>query len=125
MILLDTDVTIDVLRGHRPALAWLQGLGALAIGLPGLVVMELLQGCQNKAEQTKIEQFFRPFTIHWPTEPDCQRALRDYVDFHLSHNLGILDALIGQTALGLGRPPATYNVKHYGVIAGLSTLQPY
>jgi predicted nucleic acid-binding protein len=51
MTLLDTDVAIDIVRGHAPAVAWLQGLGSAPLGVPGLVVMELLQGCQNKQEQ--------------------------------------------------------------------------
>ena len=50
MILLDTDVAIDILRGFPPSVAWLQGLGTSVLGLPGLVVMELLQGCQNKPD---------------------------------------------------------------------------
>jgi predicted nucleic acid-binding protein len=57
MILLDTDVAIDILRNHAPAVAWLQGLGSAPLGFPGLVVMELLQGCHNKAEQQRVEQF--------------------------------------------------------------------
>ena len=54
MILLDTDVMIDILRGYPPAVAWLQGLGTSFLGLPGLVVMELLQGCQDKAEPALV-----------------------------------------------------------------------
>jgi len=125
MILLDTDVAVDVLRGHPPAVAWLQGLGTATLGLPGLVVMELLQGCQNKAEQLRVEQFCQTTPLYWPTAADCQRALQDYAAYHLSHNLGLLDALIGHTALGLNEPLATFNVKHYGVLTGLQTLQPY
>jgi predicted nucleic acid-binding protein len=125
MILLDADVAIDILRMYPPAIAWLQGLGTQPLGLPGLVVMELIQGCQNKAEQVKVEQFCVPFTIDWPSHADCQRALQDYATCYLSHNLGILDALIGHTTVGLGGTLATFNVKHYAVIAGLNTLQPY
>jgi predicted nucleic acid-binding protein len=44
MTLLDTDVAVDVLRNHPPAIAWLQSLGGAPLGLPGPVVMELLQG---------------------------------------------------------------------------------
>jgi predicted nucleic acid-binding protein len=40
MILMDTDVAIDILRGRPPAIAWLQALGSAPLGLPGLVVME-------------------------------------------------------------------------------------
>ncbi len=125
MILLDTDVAIDILRGHPSAVNWLQGLGPAALGLPRLVVMELLQGCFNKAEQTKVEQFCQPFTLYWPAEADCQKALQDFAAFHLSNNLGLLDALIAHVAVGLAEPLATFNVKHYGVVNGLTTIQPY
>jgi tRNA(fMet)-specific endonuclease VapC len=125
MILLDTDVAVDVLRGHQPAINWLQGLGSAPLGLPGLVVMELLQGCQNKAEQQRVDQLCQPYTLYWPAEVDCQRALQDFAAFHLGSHLGLLDALIAHTAVGLGEPLATFNVKHYGVVAGLMTIQPY
>jgi len=89
------------------------------------VVMELLQGCQDKTEQQKVEQFCRPFVLFWPTKSDCENALQDFAAFHLSNNLGLLDALIGHTALGSNKALATFNVKHYSVINGLKTLQPY
>ena len=76
MILLDTDVAIDILRGFPPAVAWLQGLGTSVLGLPGLVVMELLQGCPNKAEQLKVERFYQPHPLFWPTQADCHGAWR-------------------------------------------------
>jgi predicted nucleic acid-binding protein len=46
MDLLDTDVLIDVQRGHPPALAWFAGLTELP-AVPGLVVMELVQDARN------------------------------------------------------------------------------
>ncbi len=125
MILLDTDVAIDILRNHAPAVSWLQSLGSAPLGLPGLVMMELLQGCHNKAEQQRVEQFCQNHRLFWPTEPDCQRALQDFAAYHLSHNLGLLDALVARTAVGLNEPLATFNVKHYGVVTGLQTIQPY
>jgi predicted nucleic acid-binding protein len=125
MILLDTDVAIDILRGFPPAVAWLQGLGTSVLGLPGLVVMELLQGCQNKAEQLKVEQFCQPHPLFWPTHADCHRGLVDHVSYHLSHGVGLLDVLIGHTVVGLNEPLATFNVKDYQVITGLKTVQPY
>jgi predicted nucleic acid-binding protein len=41
MDLVDTDVLIDVQRGHPPALAWFAGLTELP-AVPGFVVMELV-----------------------------------------------------------------------------------
>jgi predicted nucleic acid-binding protein len=64
MILLDTDVLIDVLRGHAPAVGWLRGLGNTTLGLPGLVMMELLQGCRDKSELLRLEQFCRPYHLY-------------------------------------------------------------
>lgn len=49
MILLDTDVMIDVLRAYPPAIAWLDSLGDEVIVLPGFVIMELIQGVQDQA----------------------------------------------------------------------------
>lgn len=56
MILLDTDIMIDVLRGHDPAVTWLRIMQDQEIGLPGLVAMELMQGCQNVREQKRLEK---------------------------------------------------------------------
>jgi predicted nucleic acid-binding protein len=124
-MLLDTDVLVDVLRNHPPAIAWLSSLGNSPIAMPGLVAMELVQGCGNLAEQKRVETLLRRCTLHWPTPTDCARALSDFTSFQLSHNLGLLDALIGETAIGLGLKLATFNLKHYSVIPNLQTIQPY
>lgn len=49
MILVDSDVMIDILRQYKPALDWLKMLNNEEIGIPGLVAMELIQGCRNRA----------------------------------------------------------------------------
>ena len=125
LMLLDTDVMVDILRGHPPAMAWVAGPGAGPIGLPGLVAMELAQGCRNLLDQQQLERQLRRFVWYWPTQADCQRAYQDLAAYRLSHGLSVMDALIGATALGLGEPLATFNVKHYRVMAGLVIVQPY
>ncbi len=123
-MLLDTDVMVDYLRGHPPARIWLASY-AQPIALPGLVAMELLQGCRNLVDQRRLERELQRFTLHWPTAADCQRAFHDFAAFHLSHGIQLLDTLIAETAVGLNEPLATFNIKHYGVIPGLNTVQPY
>src|SRR2546427_8374 len=72
-MLLDTDVMIDVLRGHPPAIGWLAGQGTTLVGLPGLVAMELLQGCQNLSDPQRLEKQLLRFVLHWPRpEPTWQ-----------------------------------------------------
>ena len=56
MILLDSDVMIDILRKYPPAMEWFDALDEdEEIALPGYVMMELIQGCRNKAEQESLQ----------------------------------------------------------------------
>ena len=125
MILLDTDVMVDVMRRHPPATGWLASLGTEAVGIPGLVAMELVQGCRDRGEQQQVEAFLRPYALYWPTQADCARTFDDFIAYHLSHNISILDALIAETAVGLNVELATFNEKHYGVVSVLQTSRPY
>ena len=125
MILLDTDVMIDLLRRYSPAVAWLESLGDEELLLPGFVVMELLQGCRDKTEQEKLEKELQPYAITWPSPETCNEARSVFANTHLSHGLGLLDALVGQTAVALQVPLYTFNDKHYAAVPGLRTLQPY
>lgn len=102
MIGVDTDVMIDMLRQYAPAVEWLRSLGTEELALFGLVAMELLQGCRNRIEQQRVERRLRPYRLYWPSQFDCERAFQDYATYRLSHQLGILDALIAETAVGLG-----------------------
>lgn len=124
MLVLDTDILIDVQRGHANALAWLGALQALP-SLPGFVLMELIQDARDLREVRVAQRLVAPFPIIWPSESDCHRALADFAKYHLSHRLGLIDALIGACVLGRGDTLCTFNVKHYSVIRGLNTTQPY
>ncbi|MBM3242118.1 type II toxin-antitoxin system VapC family toxin [Candidatus Poribacteria bacterium] len=125
MILLDTDVMIDILRQYPPALAWLGSLGKREIVLPGFVIMELIQGCRNKGEQAKVERELGAYSTAWPSPETCDEALYIFARYHLSHGLGMLDALIGQIAVDLNLPLYTFNQKHYAAIPNLKAVQPY
>jgi predicted nucleic acid-binding protein len=125
MALVDTDIMIDVLRQFPAALAWLAALGDETIVVPGFVAMELLQGCRNREEQDKVERTLGRCRVVWPTAASCDTALTAFAQFHLSHSLGVINALIGQTAIELDIPLYTFNQKHYTMIPGLTTVQPY
>ena len=124
-MLFDTDVVVAILRQHPPAIAWMSGSSFSTAALPGLVAMEAVQGCGDLADQRRVERFLRRLTWHWPTEADCRRAYRDFAALRLSHGIDLLDTLIAATAIGLHRPLATFNVKHYRMIADLELVQPY
>lgn len=125
MILLDTDIVIDLLRGYLPALNWLAGRTGEEIYLPGLVVMELMQGCASKYEMSALQKFISPFPLLWTPAHVADQALSVYAEGRLTHNLGLLDALIGQLAVSMDVPLYTFNQKHFAAVPGLRTVQPY
>ena len=114
----------QVLHNQPWALAWFGGLTDLP-AVPGFVVMELVQNARNKREVRQALRLVAPLTVVWPTEVDCTRALSDFTAYHLSHGLGLLDALIAATAIGQSATLYTFNVKHYRVVPGLAVAQPY
>ena len=77
MILLDSDVMIDLLRQYPPALKWFDTLDDREeIVLSGYVVMELIQGCRNRAEQTKVQRELTAYGVAWLSPAGCDEALR-------------------------------------------------
>jgi hypothetical protein len=67
----------------------------------------------------------RSYRVYWPSQADCERALQDYAMYHLRHALGMLEALMAETAVGLGVALATFNDRYYRVVPALHTIQPY
>jgi len=125
MILVDTDIMIDIFRNYSHAIAWLDSLGNEEIILPGFVVMELIQGCRNKTELEKVKKELEPYAVIWPAPEICDRALSVFFSYHLSHGIGVIDVLIGQMSITLNMPLYTFNQKHYAAIPGIKTVQPY
>jgi predicted nucleic acid-binding protein len=122
--LVDTDVLIDVQRGHPPAVGWFKNLNQLP-DVPGFVVMEFFQSARNTGEIQRATQLVAPMTIVWPTEHDCIQALSNFATLHLSHSLGLLDSLIAATAMGNNATLLTFNGKHFSAVPGLSFARPY
>ena len=124
MYLLDTDILIDIQRGHPPAVSWFSALKEIP-SISGIVVMELVQDAKNAGQVQKALKLLSPLPVVWPTEADCNRALSDFTKFHLSHSLGLLDSMIAATAVGLGATLWTFNAKHYKAVPGLVLEKPY
>lgn len=86
--------------------------------------MELIQGAQNARQVNQVLRLVAPSS--GLAHQDCENnSLSIYATFHLSHKIGLLDAMIGSCAIGLSASLCTFNVKHYSVVPGLTLLQPY
>jgi predicted nucleic acid-binding protein len=124
MILLDTDVLIDIIRSHPSAVSWLDSTPDTP-RIPGLSAMELAFGSQNTTELRNVQKFLSRLKVVWPAETHLQRGLDELPPLRLSHRLGVLDALIAATALGLELPLATFNSRHFSSVPGLTIVKPY
>ena len=99
MHLLDSDVTVDILRELPDALAWLKTI-SFSLGVPGFVALELVAGCKDKKALVTVQEFLSNFPIVWLTEKDLERALVEYAPLKLSYGIGIMDTLIASTGVG-------------------------
>ncbi|MEH1885764.1 PIN domain-containing protein [Nostoc sp.] len=122
MYLLDTDILIDIQRGHTPAIAWFASLPEVP-SIPGFVVMELIQNAQNTQRVRNTLKLVAPLPVIWPTETNCGLALLNFTSYHLSDNLGLLDALIAACAVDRGATLCTFNIKHYNYSTTLYALK--
>jgi len=121
MILLDSDLMIDLLRQYPPAVRWLDALDEEEeLLLPGYVVMELIQGCRNKVEQKRLQRELATYGVAWLAPADCDRALDIFTEYRLSHNAGLLDVLIGQTAVALRVPLYTIQPETLSLCSGIA-----
>lgn len=118
MIVLDTTVLIDVLRGYRPALKFLLG----QVDPPAcseITRVEILRGIRNpEREATEV----LTGAIRWidVDEQIARRAGALGRTWRRSHALATADLVIGATALELGAELATSNLRHFPMFAGLA-----
>jgi len=123
-MILDTDGLIDLERKHAPALAWFVGLPGPP-SVAGFAAMEIISGCQNGIELSRTLKLLRRLVVVWPDEAALNWAQSEYEALRLTQGIGLLDMLIAATATCLGQPLATFNIKHFAAIPGLTTMQPY
>jgi predicted nucleic acid-binding protein len=117
-MLLDTTVLIDHLRGDPPARAFLLGLDA-APACSEVSRVEVLQGLRS-AERGAAEELFAVLSWVPIDEAIARRAGEIGRRYRRSHpGLSLADLVIGATAVELGLPLATRNVRHFPMIRSL------
>ena len=114
-LLIDTDVLVDYLRGHRKAVKYLESLpGRLFISV--VTVAELYAGVREGEERVLLEGFLRVFETV-PVDHEIARKGGLYRrDFGPSHGLGLGDALIAASAEGKEARLVTLNARHFPML---------
>lgn len=123
LILLDTDILIDVGRAENNAIQYLKQLekdGSLA--LSAISHMELIVGCRNKVELNELSHFLQRFHTLTVNEVITEKAVELLSVYRLSHGLLIADALIAATAITHNLAFATKNQRHFRFISSLNLL---
>ena len=122
MRLVDSNVAIDVLRNHRPAVELLQRLTSERVWLAAseIVRFEVLAGARP-SEEPDIEAFFADLAWIPVDETVARRAAALARRFRQSDS-GIEDGdyIIAATALELEAELLTMNVRHFPMFPGLA-----
>ena len=116
--LLDTDVLVDFLRGHKKAVAFVNNCSARII-LSSLVVAELYAGVKGNAEQAALADFVSLFRIIPVSAEIAKAGALHKRDYGKSHGVGLADAILAATAEAEGAELKTLNRKHYPMLKGL------
>ena len=119
LYLCDTCVLIDYLRGKSAVRQKLEKDRSLGLAMPSVTYMELMVGALNKREAGIIKKAFSDFEIIEISDAISVKARNLIEKYAKSHGLLIPDALIAATALELGLPLYTANVKDFQFIPDL------
>ncbi len=127
--LLDTDVCIDVLRGRHEVVKRFRARMPEDFVLSVVTEFELIQGAGRApveyrvAERTKVGLFLGRLKVV-PFDSECARLAGEINAGLLNDGtpVGIMDVFIAATALRLGVPVVTGNMRDFSRIKGLALL---
>lgn len=119
MLLVDTNIIINYLRGDSKATDFIQAFGKQNLALSIIVEMELYNGVLNRVEYLKIKKELTDFVRLDLNENIGQTALFLSKQYALSHHMSIADTLIAATALVYDLELRTYNLKDFRFIPTL------
>ena len=123
MILCDTNIIIEILKGNKRTINIIESIGLENIAISSVTVMELYFGALNKRELNKIKKHLQALNIvHFDTDIS-ESAIKLIERFSKSHSLQIPDAIIAATAMTFKIELYTFNLKDFKYIDGLKLIK--
>ncbi|WP_138481837.1 type II toxin-antitoxin system VapC family toxin [Dyadobacter bucti] len=119
MLLLDTNILIDYLRGKQQTIEFIHYFGKIHFAVNTIVVLELYNGCLNRAELAKTKNLLNGLVHLELNDAISQTAPNIGQTFALSHQLSVSDTLIAATALVYDLELRTLNLRDFRTIPGL------
>lgn len=117
--LVDTTVIIDHLRGNLLAKQFLEKNNP---SISMVTMAELIQGARDKQELSSVIKLGTNLSQIDIDKKISKKSIALLADFHLSHGLLFLDALIAATAIENNLVLITKNTKHFRFIKELEVL---
>lgn len=116
--LLDTDILVDFLCGHKKAVAFVNTHSARII-LSSIVVAELYAGVKGDAEQATLADFVSLFRVIPVSAEIAMAGGLHKRDYGKSHGVSLADAFLVATAEVEDAELKTLNKNHYPMLKGL------
>ena len=117
-LLIDTDVLIDFLRGHKQAAAFFN-VESDRICFSCITMAEIYAGIRDPREEAEVERLFAIFPV-LPITDDVARLAGQFArQYGKSYSVEIPDALIAATCSIHKAELQTLNVRHYPMFRNL------
>ena len=116
MVLCDTDVIIEYLKGNYHVKSGIEEIGIDNIILSAITIMELYYGALNKRELQKIKRALNLFKVIELNETITEIAIGLIEKYSKSHGLRIPDALVAASTIYIEAPLWTINKKDFQFI---------
>jgi tRNA(fMet)-specific endonuclease VapC len=123
MIVLDTNVFIDLLRNYAPAADFFQSLDPEKVLFSAITESELVAGKENEHPE-KREKLLH-FLHVWRKIPLTNPVASLAGDISRRNGLAIPDAIIAATAILNHAELVTRNMKDFKAVPGLKLRSPY
>lgn len=124
MIIADSDVLIDALRGREPSRERVaRAIESRTLGTTSITLFELLSGASSPSEQQKVETLLAALSILAVDEAAAITAseIRRTLQAR-GLGIGMADYLIAGLCLSKAYPLMTSNREHFGRVEGLELL---
>jgi predicted nucleic acid-binding protein len=127
ILLCDTDILVDVLRGFVPTKDELHNRrieGQYSLCISVVSQLELMQGNRSKKDMATLDKLLILFNILHLNEDIGINALNLLRLVGSKSGMGVADALVASTALKYDCALYTRNIKHYNNIKSLRLYVP-
>src|SRR5258706_10959232 len=130
-IILDADVIIRGEKGTFDLQGWLASLGAEEFEIAAVTVAELWHGVERATGARRaarlhyLQSILSVLPVIPYTEQTAYEHARIWAKLETAGKMiGYYDLIVAATAMERGSDVATFNKRHFGLVAGLKVIEP-